>query len=372
MTARDVAWSIEHFSADTAQTSALGQQVGGVSVTGPLEVTVKLKAPVPTARAGIAITTLVEEAKFAKAHAKTLGNAGTAPIGTGPYKVASQTAEKITLVRNAQYTRTKPAANKVVFSVIPDDTARQLALRSGTIHGGPITDRKSAAQWKAIPGATVYASPSLSQDFLALDVTQAPFDDVHVRRAVAHSVDRAGIMKAGFGAYAKPSAARCEPATPERCGSGPLPLSVCHAFGSQGASAVSTSPATVSLSSRSPSRERRKNKGPMMREMSCLACAWTPGRSSPCRAAAVSASVKCWSVRPTMSSRMCRAFSWRSARSTTVAMTDAETGWLIQSVCRCSWATSWSRTGLRSKVSRGRALSASVSMRRVCWSGQCR
>lgn len=37
-----------------------------------------------------------------------------------------------------------------------------------------------------------------------MDVTRAPFDDVHVRRAVAHSVDRAGIMKAGFGPYAKP------------------------------------------------------------------------------------------------------------------------------------------------------------------------
>lgn len=37
-----------------------------------------------------------------------------------------------------------------------------------------------------------------------MDVTRAPFDDVHVRRAVAHSVDRAGIMEAGFGSYAQP------------------------------------------------------------------------------------------------------------------------------------------------------------------------
>ncbi|WP_369028960.1 ABC transporter substrate-binding protein [Streptomyces adonidis] len=204
LTAEDVAWSIGHFSSDTAQTSALGQKVAGAEVTGPLEVTVRLKAAVPTARAGIAITTLVEEAKYAKAHAKTLGNAGTAPVGTGPYRVASQTAEKITLVRNPAYARTKPAADKVVFSFIADDTARQLALRSGEIDGGPVTDRRSAAQWKAIPGATLYTEPSLARDFLAMDVTRAPFDDVHVRRAVAHSVDRAGIMKAAFGSLATP------------------------------------------------------------------------------------------------------------------------------------------------------------------------
>lgn len=204
MTARDVAWSIEHFSAASAQTSAPGQQVGRVSVTGPLEVTVKLKAAVPTARVAIALTTLVEEAKFAQAHAKTLGNPGTAPIGTGPYRVVSQTSDKITLVRNPRYTRARPAANKVVFSYIPDDTARQLALRSGSIDGGPVTDLKSGPQWKAIPGATVYPSPSLAQDFLAMDVTRAPFNDVHVRRAVAYSVDKKGIAKAAFGTFATP------------------------------------------------------------------------------------------------------------------------------------------------------------------------
>ncbi|WP_416969480.1 ABC transporter substrate-binding protein [Streptomyces sp. 4F14] len=204
LTAQDVAWSIEHFTAEEAQTAVLGQKVGSVTVTGPLEVTVKLSAPAPTARAGIALATLVEEARFAKAHPKDLGNAGTAPVGTGPYRVESHTAEKITLVRNPRYTRAKAAADKVVFSVIPDDTARQLALRSGSIDGGPVTSLKSAAQWKSIPGAALHASPSLSQNFLSMDVTKAPFDDVHVRRAVALSVERDGIMKAGFGSYAEP------------------------------------------------------------------------------------------------------------------------------------------------------------------------
>ena len=204
LTAQDVAWSIEHFSAATAQSSALGQQVGSVSATGPLEVTVHLAAAVPTARVGIDLTTLVEEAKFAKAHASTLGNSGVAPIGTGPYKVASETASTITLVRNSQYSRTKPAPDKVVFSVISDDSARQLALRSGSIDGGPVTDLRAGTEWKAIPGATVYASQSLSEDFVSLDTSKAPFNDVHVRRAIAYSVDRTGIAHAAFGSFAAP------------------------------------------------------------------------------------------------------------------------------------------------------------------------
>lgn len=204
LTAADVAWSILHFSASTAQSSALGQDVTGATATGPLEVTVKLGAAVPTARTGIDLSTLVEEAKFAKAHASTLGNSGAAPIGTGPYKVASETASTVTLVRNAEFTRTKPAPDKVVFTVISDDNARQLALRSGTINGGPVTDLRSGDEWKAIPGAMVYPSQSLSEDFISFDTSKAPFNDVHVRRAIAYSVDRTGIAHAGFDDFAAP------------------------------------------------------------------------------------------------------------------------------------------------------------------------
>jgi len=204
LTAQDVAWSIGHFSASTAQTSALGQDVTSADVTGPLEVTVHLGAAVPTARAGIDLTTLVEEAKYAKAHAATLGNSGTAPIGTGPYEVASETSSTVTLVRNPQYARTKPAPNKVVFTVIADDNARQLALRSGSIDGGPVTDLRAGAEWQAISGATVYPAQSLAEDFVSLDTSQAPFNDVHVRRAIAYSVDRTGIANAAFGSFATP------------------------------------------------------------------------------------------------------------------------------------------------------------------------
>lgn len=204
LTAQDVVWSIQHFSAATAQTSAVGQKVASVAVTGPQEVTVHLAAAVPTARAGIDLTTLVEEQKFAEAHADTLGDSGVAPIGTGPYTVSGQTASTVTLVRNPHYTRTKPAPDKVVFSVVSEDTTRQLALRSGSIDGGQVTDRRAGAQWKAIPGASVYSSETMSEDFISLDTSQAPLNDVHVRRAIADSVDRAGIAHAAFGEFATP------------------------------------------------------------------------------------------------------------------------------------------------------------------------
>ncbi|CAM5626841.1 putative protein OS=Streptomyces aurantiogriseus OX=66870 GN=GCM10010251_25160 PE=4 SV=1 [Streptomyces aurantiogriseus] len=50
----------------------------------------------------------------------------------------------------------------------------------------------------------------------------------------------------------------------------------CHVFGSEGASAVSISPTTVSLPSRSASIKRRRNKGPRTRRDRCVGCIWAP------------------------------------------------------------------------------------------------
>ncbi|MFF3372158.1 ABC transporter substrate-binding protein [Streptomyces sp. NPDC002680] len=201
----DVVWSIEHAVSPTAQSlAAIPGGVKKVSVTGPSEVTVKLPSAAPTARAGLAIAALVQEAKFAKAHAKDLGNADAPPVGTGPYKIDQFDAQKITLSRNASYAGTKPAPDKVVFSVVTDDNSRQLALRSGSIDGGQITNLKSGSQWRAIPGATVYSTAAFIQDFIALDTSKAPFDDVHVRRAVAYAIDKPGLAKAAFGDFATP------------------------------------------------------------------------------------------------------------------------------------------------------------------------
>src|SRR5690606_26037894 len=52
--------------------------------------------------------------------------------------------------------------------------------------------------------ARVYNVPALQSNFLALDVTKPPFDDVHVRRAVAYALDRPGVIAAGFGGQVRP------------------------------------------------------------------------------------------------------------------------------------------------------------------------
>ncbi|MGI5441713.1 ABC transporter substrate-binding protein [Streptomyces shenzhenensis] len=198
LTAEDVAWSIEHIATPPAQTSTSVNSFKSVSASNPLEVTVKLSYAAPNARETFADSTVIQEKKFATAHKSDLGTANAIPVGTGPYTVDSATASGVTLSRRAEYWGSKPKVQKLNLKVISDDNSAQLAMRSGDINLRQLNNVKTAEQWRAIPGVTVVSSPSNNISFLAMDVTKAPFDDVHVRRAISHATDVSGLVKAAW------------------------------------------------------------------------------------------------------------------------------------------------------------------------------
>ncbi|MGD9552095.1 MAG: ABC transporter substrate-binding protein, partial [Candidatus Caldatribacteriota bacterium] len=58
------------------------------------------------------------------------------PCGTGPFKFVEWVKDDhITLVANEDYWRERPKIDKLIFKVIPDPSARLLALEVGEIHG---------------------------------------------------------------------------------------------------------------------------------------------------------------------------------------------------------------------------------------------
>ncbi|MFE1962514.1 ABC transporter substrate-binding protein [Streptomyces sp. NPDC059479] len=201
LTADDVTWSLQHLIdvKAGAQTAGNASSVAGVESTGPLEVTVTLKFPDATARSNLAVIGFVQQAKFAKAHPKDLGTPTAVPLGTGPYSVATYGKQAVKLVRNPHYWGTKPQVDKINFTFIPQDNTGQLAMRSGSIQGALVGNLKTSDQWKAIDGSSLYSLPSLSSSFISLDVTDGPLSDIHVRKAIAHSIDRAGVLTAGYG-----------------------------------------------------------------------------------------------------------------------------------------------------------------------------
>lgn len=57
-----------------------------------------------------------------------------APVGAGPYKLAAwDEGQAITLVRNEDYFRGAPKIDRIIFKIVPDDSAKALQLQSGEL-----------------------------------------------------------------------------------------------------------------------------------------------------------------------------------------------------------------------------------------------
>ncbi len=131
---------------------------------------------------------------------------GTPEVGyvcTGPYKFKEWvTDDHITLVRNEDYWGEIPGnVDTIVIRVIPDNSARFLALRSGEIHAmeqANIEDLKTAEEADDV---YVLTRPALNTAYLAFNYKIKEFQDKRVREAIASAIDKQSIVETFYGKY---------------------------------------------------------------------------------------------------------------------------------------------------------------------------
>lgn len=113
------------------------------------------------------------------------------PVGTGPFRFEGWTAgDRVVLVRNPDYDGPKPALERVTFRFIADPAAQVASLQAGDVDTFPQFDTYEALpQFKDDPRFTVTVGTSEGETILATNNGRKPFDDVRVRRALAHAID---------------------------------------------------------------------------------------------------------------------------------------------------------------------------------------
>jgi len=122
------------------------------------------------------------------------------PVGTGPFKFVEWVKDdRIVLERNPEYWGEKAKIEKVILKVIPDNSARYLALKSGEIMGmeGANPDDVKAA--KNDTNLQVILRPAMNVGTVIFNVTAKPFDDVRVRKAIAMAINKKAIVEAFYG-----------------------------------------------------------------------------------------------------------------------------------------------------------------------------
>ncbi|KAA0971854.1 ABC transporter substrate-binding protein [Aureimonas fodinaquatilis] len=209
-TADDVAWSLWNINREfNGPASGLLEAVKSIDATDDLTVTFNLEYPYPPLLRGLAYfnsSTILPRHIFDNGQSPQENPANLAPIGTGPFVFKEYVrGSHIVFERNPDYHLAElPYMDRLVFQIIPNDSARALALQTGDIdfipyYAMPLGEVESL---RADPRVEVeFAKRMIAGIYMAfLNTRHAPLDNKQVRQALYHALNRPDMLeKAGFG-----------------------------------------------------------------------------------------------------------------------------------------------------------------------------
>ena len=131
----------------------------------------------------------------------------TNTAGSGPYVVESQVpGSEIVLAAKADYWGGAPGIDRVVYKIVPSEATRILLLKSGDVDVSLfISPEQVQKQLLGEEGINVVSIPTPGTEYLALNTSIAPLNNVLVRKALAYAAPYDELLENvmyGFGARA--------------------------------------------------------------------------------------------------------------------------------------------------------------------------
>ena len=126
-------------------------------------------------------------------------NLNQQPIGTGPFQmVAYQKDAVIRYKAHPGYWGGKQPIDNLVFAITTDNSVRMQKLKAGECHVAPYPNPADIADLKADSNLVVMEQEGLNVGYLAYNTKVAPFDNVNVRKALNHAINKQAILDAVF------------------------------------------------------------------------------------------------------------------------------------------------------------------------------
>ena len=211
--AEDVKFSLDRARAadSTNAQKHLFSNIEDVTVLSPTSVQVTLKQPSGNFDFNMAWGDAVIMAP------ESAATNATNPVGTGPYKFVNWTqGDRVELEVNADYWGEKPSIPRATFKFIADPTAAFAAMMSGDVDYFPsypapetLSNFEGNADYKVLKGTTE------GETVLGINNKKAPLDNVKVREAIAHAINRQEIIDGAMFGYGTPIGTHFAPHHPD-------------------------------------------------------------------------------------------------------------------------------------------------------------
>lgn len=210
--AEDVKFSLDRAMADdsTNAQKALFAGIDSVNVIDPLSVEITLKAPNGALLFNLAWGDAII---IDQSDVETLA---TSPVGTGPFKFSKWVqGDNIQIAKFDGYWGEAAKLDKATFKFISDPTAAFASLMAGDVDAFPVFPApENLAQFEADPRFSVIVGSTEGETILAINNAQPPFDNVLVRKALSHAIDRSAIIDGAMFGYGTPIGSHFAPHNP--------------------------------------------------------------------------------------------------------------------------------------------------------------
>src|SRR5262249_23884485 len=121
------------------------------------------------------------------------------PVGTGAFAFETWSPnEQVVLRRFDHYWGPAPALDRLVFRVLRDPRQRLMALQWAWVALAASIQSDDQVFVDPHPDLELHHAPARALMSLAFNLDHPPFDDLRVRRAISHAINRDPIVKLAF------------------------------------------------------------------------------------------------------------------------------------------------------------------------------
>jgi peptide/nickel transport system substrate-binding protein len=135
------------------------------------------------------------------------------PLASGPFRLESwERNRELVLVRNEHYPGPPPYLDRLVFRIIPDETARVIALETGEADFMDDLPVAAAGRLSRSGEVSIHRVSGREYGYLMWNFRNPIFADPRTRKAISLAIDRSRFIDDLMGGFASPASSPLPPA----------------------------------------------------------------------------------------------------------------------------------------------------------------